>query len=708
MTYRLTYIFLLLISGVFQLEAQDDSSSPVDSDLLEVIVRKGEQIEVAAMEDALIAEQLALEVLPELERIKENSYIDQQGQPLPRNRIMLVEAVALFAIGEGKFERYQYKEAGRYYEDSRKLAYRIGAFELIEKLDRRISVSRTYSQPSKKKRGLGKIGSELGKALNALAKSDELSNLKNEANESLRIHHENLAKANVDEGAYEKAIKNYRSAIKYADKNNDTIYLFEYQNKIAELFLRMGDVDQALAISENESFEKIETIETEISTPRPEVNLRPVVPKRNPPINPSSKSPAFPSPPEKKNSEIRVSPLPESYSTNGRSYGQSLDAFKLYAALDELEQKRFLDSIRASNQIEAKKRVIDSLKLEQQLRELDLQVSEAAVREQEARLGVAIAGLAVFIAVALFLYFLFAFQKRNNKKLGSAYNALEEAHEQLKTAQVKLVDSEKMASLGQLTAGIAHEINNPVNFISGNILPLQRDIQDIFQIIKAYEETVSKEQLKEKFGKVESLKKEFDLDFLSEEIQSLVAGISEGANRTTEIVKGLRNFARMDEEMPKSFDIHTGLDSTLTLLNNKIKDIEVIREYGELPEVECFPGKLNQVFMNVLTNAIQAMPEGGQLTISTSLTSSSESNSGDKVRISIKDSGQGIPEELRSRIFEPFFTTKEIGEGTGLGLSISLGIVEQHDGNIEIESEAGKGTRVNISIPLAQKKPELS
>lgn len=267
----------------------------------------------------------------------------------------------------------------------------------------------------------------------------------------------------------------------------------------------------------------------------------------------------------------------------------------------------------------------------------------------------------------------------------------------LKNTQSKLVSSEKMASLGQLTAGIAHEINNPVNFISGNIGPLTRDIEDIKELFLLVKDLESPENLRDKLTKIKDFRDEIEADFLFEEIELLLKGIKDGAIRTKEIVLGLKNFSRLDEQDFKMADVHEGIDSTLTLLNNKLKNrIEVIRDYDlNLPRIECLPGKLNQVFMNILNNAMDAMEDTGEIHISTK-------QQGDKLEIRMRDTGSGMPPEVAEHIFEPFFTTKDVGAGTGLGLSISYGIIQQHKGNIRVESTPGEGTEFIIEIPMEQ------
>jgi two-component system NtrC family sensor kinase len=273
----------------------------------------------------------------------------------------------------------------------------------------------------------------------------------------------------------------------------------------------------------------------------------------------------------------------------------------------------------------------------------------------------------------------------------------------LKETQSKLVDAEKMASLGQLTAGIAHEINNPINFVSSSVKPLKRDIADILSILDKYDELSKEGNIDQKIKEVNALKKDLDIDYLREEINTLLVGIDDGANRTAEIVKGLRNFSRMDESDLKMSDIHEGINSSLVLLNSTLGGrIEILKDYGSIPAIECYAGKLNQVFMNILTNATQAISSNkeangkGTINIKTS-------EKGEDIVISIKDSGMGMPEEVKNKIFEPFFTTKDVGEGTGLGLSIVFSIIEAHKGQIVVESEKSKGTEFIITLPKTQK-----
>jgi signal transduction histidine kinase len=294
-------------------------------------------------------------------------------------------------------------------------------------------------------------------------------------------------------------------------------------------------------------------------------------------------------------------------------------------------------------------------------------------------------------------------EKKVNERtleLQESYQTLEVTLSDLKEAQSQLVDSEKMAGLGQLTAGIAHEINNPINFVTSNIKPLELDILDMDSVIMMYEKLDFNEDLNPQLAKIDSFKKQIDIDFVRDEIKSLLSGISEGAKRTAEIIKSLKNFSRLDENDTKPVDLNEGLASTLVLVKNTFPDhLEVIKDFGDIPKVECLPGKINQVFMNLISNAIHAIKMKGAKDEPGILTIRSWQD-GNQVKISIKDTGTGMPEEVRQKIFEPFFTTKDVGEGTGLGLSIVFRIIENHHGNIDVVTKVNQGTEFIITLPI--------
>ncbi|MEI7978374.1 MAG: ATP-binding protein, partial [Bacteroidota bacterium] len=278
---------------------------------------------------------------------------------------------------------------------------------------------------------------------------------------------------------------------------------------------------------------------------------------------------------------------------------------------------------------------------------------------------------------------------------------LNEALISLKDAQMQLIEKEKMSSLGQLTAGIAHEINNPINFVTGNIKPLKRDVLMVIDLLNNFED-VAKSSLtvEEKTAKLKMLKLDLDFDYLNEEINFLLKGIEEGASRTAEIVKGLKIFSRTDEFETKIANVNDGLNSTLVLLNNLISTkIKVIKEFdNENAVIEHFPGKLNQVFMNILSNSIFAINQkwvnetGGVINIKTE-------NIDGRFVISFTDNGIGMSEDVLNRIYEPFYTTKPVGAGTGLGMSIVYKTIELHKGKITIDSKLNQGTTIKIEIP---------
>ncbi len=276
-------------------------------------------------------------------------------------------------------------------------------------------------------------------------------------------------------------------------------------------------------------------------------------------------------------------------------------------------------------------------------------------------------------------------------------NNLAKTLTELKQTQTQLVESEKMASLGQLTAGIAHEINNPINFVTSNVKPLERDINELYKLQEETEKIIENDA--DIINKIKQLKDDLDFDYLKTEISFLLKGIHEGSSRTAEIVKGLRIFSRVDEDDIKLANINEGMDSTITIINNQLNNkIEIIKEYANLPLIECFPGKLNQVFLNLISNGIYAVKQkfddvaGGEITIRTVLKD-------DDVIISITDNGTGMSPETKNKLFEPFFTTKPVGDGTGLGLSIVYNTIKKHNGTLSVDTELGIGTTFTITLP---------
>ena len=280
--------------------------------------------------------------------------------------------------------------------------------------------------------------------------------------------------------------------------------------------------------------------------------------------------------------------------------------------------------------------------------------------------------------------------------LATANEALNQTVSDLKATQDQLIQAEKMASLGQLTAGIAHEINNPINFVSANIQPLKDDLKDILKIVEVYEKVINEHVPQKEAAEVRQLRENIKIDTTLKEVNDLLKGMEEGAKRTSEIVKGLRNFSRLDQNVFLSANINESLDSCLVLLHNSYKNrIKIEKQLGEIPEVDCLPGQINQVFMNILSNAIQAIPAEGTIFVKTWQADAT-------VKISIRDTGIGMSEEVQKKIFDPFFTTKGVGKGTGLGMSISFGIIQKHNGKIELFSKPNEGTEFIITIPVNQ------
>ncbi len=296
--------------------------------------------------------------------------------------------------------------------------------------------------------------------------------------------------------------------------------------------------------------------------------------------------------------------------------------------------------------------------------------------------------------------------RRSEQKITEKALELEAMLQELRRTQAQMIHSEKMSSLGQMVAGVAHEINNPVSFVHGNLVHTQEYAQNLLHLVQLYQQHFPNppEEIQDEIEAI-------DLEFLSEDLEKILKSMRVGTERIRDIVLSLRNFSRLDEAEFKDANLHEGIENTLMILQNRLKanpkrpKIEVIREYGELSFIKCCPGQLNQVFMNILSNAIDALEESGvrsqtsekQATISIR----TETTKDNWIAIRIADNGMGIPEDVRVKLFDPFFTTKPIGKGTGLGLSISYQIiVERHSGKLSCHSEPGKGTEFRIEIPI--------
>lgn len=290
--------------------------------------------------------------------------------------------------------------------------------------------------------------------------------------------------------------------------------------------------------------------------------------------------------------------------------------------------------------------------------------------------------------------------RTQNLRLQEMARSEHQAHADLKQTQSRMVQSEKLASLGQMVAGVAHEINNPVAFVSNNVAVLVRDVGEMRELLAMYGEAdalIAREK-PDLFARIDTFRERVDMSYSLENIKGLLDRSRDGLNRIQQIVGHLRLFARLDEGQVNEADINGGIESTATIIRNlaRKKEVQLEMDLGPLPSVTCYAAKINQVVMNLLTNAIDACSEGGTVTVRTRAEDQG-------VRIEVADNGCGIGPEHRDRIFDPFYTTKPVGQGTGLGLSISYGIIQDHGGTIEVESTAGRGTCFTIHLPLRPK-----
>jgi PAS domain S-box-containing protein len=290
-----------------------------------------------------------------------------------------------------------------------------------------------------------------------------------------------------------------------------------------------------------------------------------------------------------------------------------------------------------------------------------------------------------------------AILQQTNRLLTEAVNSERQAIDKLKMAQSALVQTEKLAGLGQMVAGVAHEINNPLSFVNNNVAVLQRDVGALRDLLMMYRqaESVIAAQNAELARSIRETEERIDLPYTLGNLEELLMRSRDGLRRIQQIVRDLRDFARLDESDLLEIDLNEGIASTVNIIRGraKKKQIQLDMDLGPLPKITCYPAKINQVVMNLLANAIDACDDHGRVKVHT------ESIDG-KVMIEVADNGSGIEPAIRDRIFDPFFTTKPPGEGTGLGLSISYGIVQEHGGTIDLESAPGKGTCFKIQLPL--------
>jgi len=331
---------------------------------------------------------------------------------------------------------------------------------------------------------------------------------------------------------------------------------------------------------------------------------------------------------------------------------------------------------------------IDGLTLLDELRRRDVQIPViimTAYASVDRAIQAMKNGAADFVTKPLDLDYLLQIVKRVNERI--------EMSEKIKMQQQRLFQSEKMASLGHLVAGLAHEINNPINFIRSNIQPLKEYLAGYKKLANAASKTdaPSLRHLQEEIKKIRG---EYDLDYADKDVDKLISSLVDGTERIIKLIADLRLYSHSDHEYYSNFNLHEAIDSSLSILSHRCKDrIDIQREYGKIPPIKCSPGKIIQVFVNIINNAIDAIKEQGKIWIKTFVNDTN-------IIIEIRDDGYGILPDNLPKIFDPFFTTKPIGSGTGLGLSISYGIVEQHGGTITVESEAEKGSTFTVSLPM--------
>ena len=293
-------------------------------------------------------------------------------------------------------------------------------------------------------------------------------------------------------------------------------------------------------------------------------------------------------------------------------------------------------------------------------------------------------------------YYQYSIEKKKNE--------LEEAYKQLEETEIQLIQSEKLASLGKMTAGIAHEINNPLGFIHGNLENIDIYLRDLKELIRLYDSYPKPNDAASEH--IQAFKQQIQYDFIVSDLEKIVQSCEHGTTRIAEIVNKLKNFSRLDESAKKVVDIHEGLDATIDLFARQYHDISVERAYESIPKIECYASQLNQVFFAVIENAMNAVKDkgrAGKVTVKTLIADGIMPNkvqNSKVIQIQISDNGCGIPQDIRSKVFDPFFSSKDVGEGRGLGLSLAYGIMQQHHGRIYFNSNINTGTDFFIEVPL--------
>ncbi|HAK89512.1 MAG TPA: hypothetical protein DCP24_10720 [Nitrospiraceae bacterium] len=361
---------------------------------------------------------------------------------------------------------------------------------------------------------------------------------------------------------------------------------------------------------------------------------------------------------------------------------------------------KIIGAVVTINDITEFKMLTDSLEItnaaiSRERQELQFAVDEIdfLLREVEDKKDLSVRFAAPGVSESDVIYRISAHFNNMMNMLESQHKELEKAYGDLKAAQSQILQQEKMASIGQLAAGVAHEINNPMGFIISNLGTLGKYVDRLKEFMHIQSAFITSEQSKE----LEESRKRLKIDYIIEDTNQLLKESLDGAERVKKIVQNLKSFSHIDESEWKIADINAGIENTINIVWNELKyKAAVKKEYGDIPPTKCNPGQLNQVFMNILVNAAHAIEKQGEITIKTR-------HENNNIFVSISDTGSGIPADKINRIFEPFFTTKEVGKGTGLGLSIAYDIIKNHNGDIIVESEVGKGTTFTVRIPVVEK-----
>ena len=368
--------------------------------------------------------------------------------------------------------------------------------------------------------------------------------------------------------------------------------------------------------------------------------------------------------------------------------------------LENEQTNQALEIARKELEAEQKDKAIAESEKEQAELQLSLKEKDFELKNQRetAIKNFAIGFLVLTLIILGLLYRVSRIRSKANKILGKQKQELETALSDLQQTQAQLVQSAKMASLGQLTAGVAHEINNPINFITTSVDALKYDVQDLQTILKGVVDL--NVDSSESVNRLLKMRDQLDVSFLKEEVSELISNIEIGANRTHNIVMALRTYSRDTSEKLVLADIHKGIDSSLIILNHKKGEtIHIHKKYGSIPSIRCMPSRLNQVFLNILDNAIQAVEGQGDIYITTT------QNDNETISIRFRDTGPGMTKDTINHAFNPFFTTKEVGAGTGLGLYVSYNIIQQHNGKIQINSVVGEGSEFVVTLPIRQENP---